>query len=1082
MRFTLLVFAIFILNLPVVWAQSILLEENFNSCAFPAGWQANLTGNQNAQWYVGLSQNSGSLNQSIDSTCMLFIDDNATGNGTAGYLLNFLSPAFDASQHETVELSLDVHYRHKGGSQQYLDILITDGTTEQLLTRFKSDHSNSAPIQNHFSLKYDLRLLTQSTQVQLIIRYNDPAGEFGWWAGIDNIQVLGSGTNTLVLGEAFNGCAKPAGWQTEILSGGNDWSFGLVPITSSAYYDGYSMDGSCFVFFDENAAGGTAPPTSLRLLSPWFDANNFFHYQLAFDFMLRYNGETILIYVENDAGAKFPLFESQGHVAGPFFPSYLHLEYDLTPYRSTQLRIGFEYKDNGAHGYWVGLDNFKVTADGPAMDFCADAQQLFTGMACLPANNTTALFDGPVADCSGRTEGSLWYKWEADFDGIARFNTQAKFNDVVNVFTGSCAGLQSVACNNRDEHGFHGELTYFPAQSGTTYYLRTSGLADGFGVSRGDLCVSLEQATDYPSRPANDDCANALLLTQGTACTLGNNYNANNSAYLPALNELARSDVWYKFVASPPGPGEYLEFRSQADFSDIITLYEGSCANLTEIGSNYKGGSLALPSLVNGQTYYVQVAGTFASVEGTLCPELQLQTTAPPINDNCLNAQQVTLGADCVSANNESATFSGYQPKCAVAVDRDLWFQFKAPAFGSVKINTGATFEHTLAVWEGTCDSLEQVYCARNPLRCEGYVTVGSLKPDQTYFVQIASLQGASGLSAGDVCLKILNGQSESDINPMELQVLQPCVSMDTARLFIRVTGGRPPYTFLADTNRTLVPSGSPFAVIIMDIAGCQVQLLDTAHACASNICTTNIEVLATPVSCFGGSDGKLIANVSGASGSLSFHWSNNVFTASNADLPAGDYQLTVTELNGCEYILAANLWQPDSILIYLDSLKQPFIGNSNGLLFVNTEGGTPPYHFTWLRNDTFLIADQEDLDSLPGGTYTLIIEDSSGCKGSFSYILVETVSTQNGPDAFNVILYPNPTQGRVNLSVKLPQTLPLNISLLDAHGREVLVQLAEPVDQEHITLDVHKLPPGLYLLHLRAGEAQVTRQLVIGR
>ena len=157
-------------------AQTILFSENFNGCALPSGWQVNATGNQNPTWYVGISQNNDAAGQSIDGSCFLLIDDEATGNNTPGYTIDFVSPPFDASQFSTVLLTMDVHYRDWEDANEYLQILVKDGATEIPIPRFDKYRKNSASIADHFSLAYDLALVTQSPDARLIIRYNDANG------------------------------------------------------------------------------------------------------------------------------------------------------------------------------------------------------------------------------------------------------------------------------------------------------------------------------------------------------------------------------------------------------------------------------------------------------------------------------------------------------------------------------------------------------------------------------------------------------------------------------------------------------------------------------------------------------------------------------------------------------------------------------------------------------------------------------------------------------------------------------------------------------------------------------------------
>ena len=94
----------------------------------------------------------------------------------------------------------------------------------------------------------------------------------------------------------------------------------------------------------------------------------------------------------------------------------------------------------------------------------------------------------------------------------------------------------------------------------------------------------------------------------------GNNANGTMSATLPSLNELARADVWYKFTAPALAANEQLDLESNATFSDILTVYRGGCAALTEVAGNHHGSRLALTGLTTGETYFVQIAGNFATV------------------------------------------------------------------------------------------------------------------------------------------------------------------------------------------------------------------------------------------------------------------------------------------------------------------------------------------------------------------------------------------------------------------------------------------------------------------------------------
>jgi hypothetical protein len=969
-------------------AQVTLFQENFNGCALPTGWQVNTVGNPSPTWSVGISQNNDAPGQSIDGSCFLFIDDESEGNNTLAYTLTFTSPPFDASQHTTVELSMDVHYRDWDGANDNLEIFVKDDTGEKLISRFDKYRANSPNIADHFKLKADLSLLTQSPTARLIIRYKD-GGEWVWWAGVDNIKITGSGTGTNVVREAFAGCAKPAGWTTEIVKGLDDWQFGLIQPGSNALQGGNSMDGTCFAYFDDDDIGGGTNHSTIRLATPWFDGTAFSKFILNYDVILRFYKEKIRVIVEHSTGEEFLVKESNGDVGGPYFPDYVHETLDISTHRSSQMRVVFEYWDGDDWGWWVGLDNVKITGSGVAQDLCANAVQLLTGAACKPSDNLSATFEGPVATCVGKSIAGIWYRWQADFSGTAKLTTEANFNDVVSIFTGSCAAPQAVFCDNRDEHGFTGETTYFPAQSGTEYLIRVSGQDGAFGVPRGELCIKIEQQ-NAPAPPANDDCAGAIALTANGNCTIGSNTNATTSPILPSLNLLARADVWYTFTAENLAAGEKLEIQSNASFSDIITLYAGGCANLQEVAGNHQGGILELPSLNEGQNYWVQIAGNFATIEGSLCPQLlKKQTNAPP-NDDCVAAIPISLGSQCTAGANLFASPSVYVPTCIQSVERDVWFTFTAPSSGSVHLNTGADFEHTLAIWKGNCSALTQVFCAENPLRCDGFATATGLETGQTYYVQIASRNNA----AGDICLKITDGANPPAFQPLFISAIENCVGQDTAELEVTVTGGVQPYVFSGNSDGELLLSGASYLVVVTDANGCEHSASGTIDACDIETCTMTIAVESVSPKCAGEATGSITAIPSGGTTPYTYQWSNGANTASITNIAAGIYSLTLTDAEGCSTTLSQNLTAPSAIAISLAVEQITCFGEANGAINTTVTGGAQPYQYKWSNN-----AETPSISNLAAGNYTLTVTDFNGCTSTVS----QTLSTP-------VALYATPT------------------------------------------------------------------------
>ncbi len=293
---------------------AILLYEDFNACALPAGWQVRIQGDTLAPlWYVGLAQVPDAVDQSIDGTCFFFIDGRSGGKQAPAHVLELISPSFDWSTFTEVECRMNIHF--KFGDQDVLEVVATDGLQEHVLARYDNFMTNYEPLgsSDNFRFRADLAFLPWTAPTRLIVRYASPAGSQGRYAGIDNIRITASGSGAFALREAFDGCGLPAGWESETLSGPAGWSFGFVPLGSSAFYQGNSMNGTCFTFFDDNAQGDAAAPTHIRLRSPWFPGTDFMEYELTFDAIMRYSGtESFAVYLENEAGKMIPLFAPEG--------------------------------------------------------------------------------------------------------------------------------------------------------------------------------------------------------------------------------------------------------------------------------------------------------------------------------------------------------------------------------------------------------------------------------------------------------------------------------------------------------------------------------------------------------------------------------------------------------------------------------------------------------------------------------------------------------------------------------------------------------------------------------------------------
>lgn len=1056
-------------------AQDILFTESFNECTLSADWTVALTGNPDALWYVGMPANENSDGSSIDGSCMLIIDDDGTGEATPGFDLSLTSPAFDGTGYTTIGLSMDVHFRNYNGADS-LEIIVDNGTSSDRIALYRGGGSQTGEQFSEFiTFTADLSFFA-SEEMQLVIHYAD-GEDWGWWAGIDNITVWGEGEGSNILLETFNDCALPTGWFTEVVTGEDDWQFGYLDNENTGIT---SMNGSCFLYFDDDGIGQDAPNSTVRLVSPEIDGTLGSKMLLSFDLIIRTyeENESLLIGVYDVDNDRFQVLRAyNSDVGGPQMNEFLTQELDLSALRSRRMHLVFQYDDGDTWGWWMGIDNLKLSASGELNELCAKAEPISVGTdTCLVATTELALFDGPQPSCSTENVGSLWYIFTAEQSSWLRITSAAKFNDVLTVLTGDCADPVPLSCDNRDEHGFTGEDHYLQVEAGEDYYLRISGQAEGFGIAKGSFCLDLAYVTGPPEQPVNQACAAALDIEIDGDCVAGDNFWAQFPAPLPSRANLARAGIWYQFT---PTSTDDLLLRATADFAHALTLFAGDCNGLNEIAANEYGETLRLSDTQAGQTYYLQVTGAFATVEGSLCASIERYVTAPPANDDCVDAITLPLGGECVFASNTAAEFDGPAISCDPFLTASIWFELEAPGSGSIQLLADADFAQSLAIYSGDCGALEEIFCASNPLACDGYLTVGGLSPGETYLIRLSSLADVSGVSeTGSVCIRARDAALMPAGEALDLQVTYDCYGNGTAVLDIQVSGGDGNYFFEGDGEQSLVANGETYLVIVTDGRGCSRSASGQVECAVEMECNlmASVEVLAA-ASCFNTADGAVMITASGGNEAYTYQWPDGQSGASVSTLLPGEYVVTVLDGEGCSAGVPFTITSPEPIL--LDILDvQNANGGANGSISFETLGGVAPLMIRIYRNGVY----EPDLsaDALPLGNYEIEVEDANGCivLSEVVTILDPTDTDIAAAESYWVKANPNPTAGPVRLDWRLPDACEL--SVLDIMGRPLTSPRALAASMTNYHLDFSRYPAGIYLLRWSiAGEHWVQRVVV---
>lgn len=283
---------------------------------------------------------------------------------------------------------------------------------------------------------------------------------------------------------------------------------------------------------------------------------------------------------------------------------------------------------------------------------------------------------------------------------------------------------------------------------------------------------------------------------------------------------------------------------------------------------------------------------------------------------------------------------------------------------------------------------------------CDGEITASAVGGDGNFtFTWVGLPNGASqtGLCAGSYQVVATDGAGCTDtatINLTEPAVLQAnislvsgvsCNSVCDAELQGAATGGTAPYTFTWNTlpagaNATNVCAGA-YELYVEDANGCR----DTASITVTEPPVLSLTLNETSaISCNGVCDGEVTAAAAGGTVPYTISWPGGLTGNSQSGLCAGNYNVTVTDANGCTETSSITLSEPAAIQINLtvDNNISCF-GVCDGELSVNPVGGAAPYTIQWPSNNSGTTE-----TGLCAGQVTVTVTDANGCSNTESVTL----------------------------------------------------------------------------------------------
>jgi subtilisin-like proprotein convertase family protein len=260
---------------------------------------------------------------------------------------------------------------------------------------------------------------------------------------------------------------------------------------------------------------------------------------------------------------------------------------------------------------------------------------------------------------------------------------------------------------------------------------------------------------------------------------------------------------------------------------------------------------------------------------------------------------------------------------------------------------------------------------------------------DGTYAVTVTDGRGCTSRKENI----ILTGKPTVLVDTRILQKPSCSYKQDGAIDLITV-GGIAPYLYLWEngaTTKSLTQLNSGiYTCVVRDANDCKNTI--TIDLKAPD--TLKIDILGSEnVTCFGNANGSVRTHVRGGTPPYTYFWDSNLPRVDDLfNLPAGSYNMTVTDNNACTAILPKTLsiTQPDEFIIKVDSIAAATcIKGDNGYASLIGSGGTPPYSYVWSHTDSI----SSIFDDLVVDKYSITAFDLLGCKADIPIVEIPYVN-----------------------------------------------------------------------------------------
>ncbi len=149
-----------------------------------------------------------------------------------------------------------------------------------------------------------------------------------------------------------------------------------------------------------------------------------------------------------------------------------------------------------------------------------------------------------------------------------------------------------------------------------------------------------------------------------------------------------------------------------------------------------------------------------------------------------------------------------------------------------------------------------------------------------------------------------------------------------------------------------------------------------------------------TGLSCFNSFDGIVNLHITGGTKPYYYSTDNGITTIQDTiiyDLPAGNYNILVSDAGNCTFNVNATVTRPAELIIDSVAITGTLCSKSNGSVQAYVSGGTAPYTYQWKNESGTIVSNSSLTENLSSGNYSLYVTDANLCDTTRTSIVTNT-------------------------------------------------------------------------------------------